>query len=190
LASIREGRRSALVVVDTQVGVVQRAWDTTRIIGNIVRVVARARAAGAPVLWVQHHGSELQRGSAEWQLVPELSPGSGEPVVHKQFESSFENTPLDAELARLGASRLVIAGAMTNWCIRATAYGALDRGYDVTLVADAHTTGPLEFEDGFRIEAEAVVRELNTVMRWLTYPGRTCGTATADEVSFDQLDAA
>jgi hypothetical protein len=77
-----------------------------------------------------------------------------------------------------------LAGASTNWCIRATAYGALERGYVLTLVRDAHTTGSMELEDGTRIDAEHVIRELNLVMNWLSYPGRKNGTATAADVDF------
>lgn len=78
----------------------------------------------------------------------------------------------------------MLAGAATNWCIRATAYGALERGYDLTLIKDAHTTGTMEFDDGTRIEAENVIHELNIAMTWLSYPGRTNGAATAEEVDF------
>ena len=78
----------------------------------------------------------------------------------------------------------MLAGAATNWCIRATAYGALERGYDLTLVKDAHTTESMELEGGTRIEAASVIQELNTAMTWVSYPGRTNGTATAEEVNF------
>jgi nicotinamidase-related amidase len=107
-----------------------------------------------------------------------------EQLIHKQFNSSFEQTGLDEELARLGATHITLAGAATNWCIRATAYGALDRGYDLTLVKDAHTTGTIELDDGSRIEAAGVVQELNIAMTWVSYPGRKNGTATAEEVDF------
>ncbi|MFY9513437.1 MAG: isochorismatase family protein [Rubrivivax sp.] len=184
MATVREGHKLALIVVDTQVGVLNRAWDTARIVANVARAVQRARAHAVPVLWVQHADSEMAAGSPQWQLVPELVPQEGEPIVHKQYESSFENTTLEAELARLGVSHVVLAGAMTNWCIRATAYGALDRGYDMTLVKDAHTTGTVELDDGFKIEAEKIVQDLNLVMRWLSYPGRKAGTATAEALDF------
>jgi nicotinamidase-related amidase len=105
-------------------------------------------------------------------------------VIHKQFNSSFEQTALEEELARLGASHIALAGAATNWCIRATAYGALDRGYDLTLIKDAHTTGAMEFDDGMRIEAESIVRDLNVAMTWLSYPGRANRVATAGEIDF------
>jgi nicotinamidase-related amidase len=116
--------------------------------------------------------------------VPELVPAEGERVIDKQFNSSFEQTGLEEELARLGATHVALAGAATNWCIRATAYGALDLGYDLTLVEDAHTTGSMERRDGTTIEAADVVDELNVCMTWLSYPGRTNGTAPAETVDF------
>ena len=105
-------------------------------------------------------------------------------MIQKQFNSSFEQTLLEQELARLGATHIVLAGAATNWCIRATAHGALERGYDLTLIKDAHTTESMEFEDGTTIEAADIIRELNIGMTWVSYPGRSNGTASAEEVDF------
>ena len=136
-----------------------------------------------PVIWVQHTSDDLVRGSPQWQWVPELVPASDEVLVHKHYNSSFEDTTLEEALARLGATHIVLAGAATNWCIRATAYGALDRGYDLTLVEDAHTTESMEL-DGITIEAPDVIRELNIAMKWLRYPGRVNRTAAAGEVEF------
>ena len=84
----------------------------------------------------------------------------------------------------LGATHITLAGAASNWCIRATAYAALERGYDLTLVKDSHTTGTMALDDGSTIEAASVVQELNIAMTWLSYPGRKNGTAKADEVDF------
>jgi nicotinamidase-related amidase len=187
MATVREGNRGVLLVVDVQVGVMRDAWDGARIIENVVRLVGRARVRGVPVLWVQHADSELPRGSAEWEIVPDLRPADGELILHKQYNSAFEATDLEARLAKLGASHIVLAGASTNWCIRATAYGALDRGYDLTLVKDAHTTGTMELRDGTRIEAETVIRDLNVVTAWLTYPGRASRAVAADKVDLAGL---
>jgi nicotinamidase-related amidase len=184
MATVREGRQGVLLVVDVQVGVMSDAWDAPRVIKNVSRVVERARGRGVPVIWVQHSDDELVHGSPSWQWVPELAPAPGEPVIHKRFNSSFEETALEEELAKLGASHITLAGAATNWCIRATAYGALDRGYDLTLIKDAHTTGTMEFDDGVRIEAANVVRELNVAMRWVSYPGRANGITTAEDADF------
>jgi len=184
MATVRAGNRSVLLVVDVQAGVVSDAWDAPRIIQNVAHAVERARALEVPVIWVQHSDNGLPQGSPEWQWVPELKPGNDELLIHKQFESSFEQTPLEAELARLGATHIVLAGAATNWCIRATAYAALDRGYDLTLINDAHTTGTIELDNGAKIEAANIIQELNIAMTWLNYPGRKNGTATANEVEF------
>lgn len=184
MSTVREGNQGVLIVVDMQVGVLREAWDAERIIGNVARTVERARASGTPVLWVQHADDELARGSAEWQWVPELVPAEGEPLIHKRFNSAFEQTTLEAELAARGATHITLAGAASNGCIRATAYGALERGYDLTLVKDAHTTGSLVLDDGTRIEAASVVQELNVAMTWLSYPGRNNATAGAAEVDF------
>lgn len=184
MATVREGNRSVLLVVDVQVGVMNEAWDAPRIVQNVGRAVERARAQEVPVIWVQHSDTDLPQGSPEWQLMPALQPGSGESIVHKRFQSSFEQTPLEDQLAKLGATHVVLAGAATNWCIRATAYAALDRGYDLTLISDAHTTGTIELDNGVKIEAAHVIEELNIAMTWLSYPGRENTTATAEEVEF------
>lgn len=185
MATVREGNKAVLLVVDTQVGVMADAWDAPRIIANVARAVDRARAQRVPVIWVQHSDDDLPHGSPQWQLAAGLTPAEGEPRIDKNFNSSFERTLLENELARLGATHIALAGAATNWCIRATAYGALDRGHDLPLISDAHTTGTMQLEDGTRIDAANVVTELNVAMTWLSYPGRANGTATAAEVEFD-----
>lgn len=83
-----------------------------------------------------------------------------------------------------------MAGTATNWCIRATAYGAVERGYDVTLVNDAYTTGTMKLEGGVTIEAQKIVQELNAIMRWLVYPGRVNETASAEQVNFTRAGEA
>lgn len=184
MATVREGNKSVLMVVDVQVGVVRELWEAERVVANVAGAVERARSSGVPVIWVQHADAELVYGSPEWQWVPELVPAAGEPIIHKQYNSSFEETELEEELAQRGATHVVLAGAATNWCIRATAYGALDRGYDLTLLKDAHTTETMELSDGTRIEAATTIQELNIAMTWVSYPGRTNNTALVDNVLF------
>jgi len=184
MATVREGNKSVLLVVDVQVGVVAGCWDAPRVIGNVAQAVQRARDEQAPVIWVQHADEDLPQGSPQWQWVAELAPAAGERQIHKRFNSAFEETGLEAALAGMGATHVVLAGAATNWCIRATAYAALDRGYDLTLLKDAHTTQSMEFDDGRIIDAADVVRELNVAMTWLAYPGRQNAATSVDEVSF------
>ena len=184
MAIVRNGNKTVLLVVDVQVDVMRDGWDAPRVIANVAHAVERARARGVPVLWVQHESQRMPSSSPGWQLVPELVPADGEVRLFKQYSSSFEETPLAVELDRLGASHIVLAGAQSNWCIRATAYGALDRGYDLTLVEDAHTTESIRREDGTVIEARDIVDDLNLAMTWLSYPGRATRTAKAAELDF------
>jgi nicotinamidase-related amidase len=184
MATVRDGNKGVLMVVDVQVGVVSDAWDAPRIVNNVARAVERARARNVPVIWVQHSDNELVHGSPQWQWAPELVPAEGEALIHKHFNSAFEQTSLDDELAKRGATHIALAGAATNWCIRATAYGALDRGYDLTLIKDAHTTGSIDLGNGRKIDAANVIDELNIAMTWVSYPGRTSGCAKAEAIDF------
>ncbi|WP_395706889.1 isochorismatase family protein [Casimicrobium huifangae] len=184
MATVRSGDKMALMVVDVQAGVMQECANAAQTIANVARTVERARAAQVPVIWVQHESDELKRDSDAWQWVPALVPAAGEARVYKQFNSSFEQTNTDELLEQAGVSHIVLAGAQSNWCIRATAYGALERGYDLTLVKDAHTTSDLDLGNGTRIDAATIVRDLNVTMKWLQYPGRRNAVAAAEEVVF------
>src|SRR5205823_4654276 len=117
MATIRDGNRSVLLVVDVQNAVMSEAWDAPRVVDRVARAVERAREASVPVIWVLHSDDELAHGSPEWELVPGLVPSDGEPRIDKNVQSSFEDTPLEDELAKLGATHIALAGAATNWCI-------------------------------------------------------------------------
>lgn len=184
MATVRQGSKRVLLVVDAQVGVMRAAWDSARIVENINAAVEKARAQEIPVIWVQHSDNDLVYGNADWELAPELTPRADELRINKHFNSSFEQTELEEHLARFGAAHIVLAGAATNWCIRATAYGALDRGYDLTLIQDAHTTETMELEDGSTIQAADMIRELNIALEWLSYPDRTNRTLPARNLDF------
>lgn len=184
MSTVRPGNQPVLMVIDVQVGVMSEAWDAPRVIRNVARAVELARERGVPVIWVQHQADDLPRDSAPWQIVPELAPAAGEKRIYKRYESTFEGTDLEAHLAAEGTTHIVLAGASTNWCIRATAYAALDRGYDLTLLKNAHTTGSIDLGNGLRVEASGIIADLNMAMTWLNYPGRTNGTAATEEVDF------
>ncbi|MBC7601671.1 MAG: isochorismatase family protein [Ramlibacter sp.] len=184
MATVREGSKPVMVVVDVQVGVVTGAWESERVVKNVALAVERARAQGVPVIWVQHADEDLVHGSAEWQWAPGLVPADGDTRIDKNFNSSFEKTSLEDELAKMGATHITLAGCASNWCIRATAYGALERGYDLTLVKDAHTTKTMNLEGGRKLEAQSVIDDLNIAMTWLSYPGRVNGSAKAQELDF------
>ena len=184
MAIVRDGNRSVLMVVDVQAGVVRGAWEAERVVGNVARAVEKARTQGVPVIWVQHSDEDLPHGSPEWQWAAGLDPRADEVLIEKHFNSAFEETPLEATLARLGATEIVLAGCATNWCIRASAYAALERGYDLTLVRDAHTTKTMTLDDGTRIEAARLIDDLNIAMRYLGYPGRTNAAVAVGDLKF------
>lgn len=151
---------SALLVVDVQNGVVEGAYKRDEVIANIETAVAKARASNVPVIWVQHSDEELIIDSDEWQIVSELIPLQGETMVRKTFRSSFEDTNLAETLEQLNVGHLIVCGAQTNNCIRHTSHDALAKGFNVTLIADAHTTTGYEW-GGHVVSAQAVVEEQN-----------------------------
>lgn len=159
--TIPAGReKSALLVVDVQNGVVEGAYKRDEVIANIETAIAKAREAHVPVIWVQHSDEELIIDSDEWQIVSELIPLQGETMVRKTFRSSFENTNLAETLEKLNVGHLIVCGAQTNNCIRHTSHDALAKGFNVTLIADAHTTTGYEW-GGHVVSAQAVVEEQN-----------------------------
>jgi nicotinamidase-related amidase len=170
----------ALLVIDVQNRVVEDAFERDRVVANVATLVESARSSGAPVIWVQHNADYLPVNSLEWQLVPELSRRADEPHVHKQFRSSFVETSLDDVLDDLGVGSLVICGAQTNNCIRHTLHAALDRGYDVTLVEDAHTTSDQEWDNG-TITAAFTIDEQNRSCLDYALPGQRCDLTTTAE---------
>lgn len=174
---------TALLVIDVQNDVVSRAHRRDEVVANIVSLVDRARAAGNPVIWVQHSDDEMPVGSDAWQYVPELVARVDESVVHKSFGDSFEATDLEAVLAAKRVGRLVVTGAQTDMCIRSTLHGAVTRGYDALLVDDAHTTNDTEW-DGVAVPASVAIAHTN--MYWHWHRTATCsgGTVSTADVTF------
>ena len=173
---------TALLVVDVQAGVVADAHARDTVVANISSLVARARDAGIVVVWIQHSDDELEQGSAPWQLVPELTPLDAEPLVRKTYGDSFESTNLEDILAAAAVGRLVVTGASTDACIRSTIHGAFVRGYDVTLVADAHTTADLRAWGA--PAPDLVIAHTNLYWQHQSAPGRTASVIPTEEVAF------
>lgn len=177
--------KSALLIVDAQVGVMSSVWESQRVVNNLEKLVGKARAAGVPVIWVQHaDDEELKHGSVKWKLLPNFVPAAAEPIIHKRYNSSFADTDLDQRLKTLGISRLVLAGALSNWCIRSTAYAALERGYHLALVGDAHSTEPLKLPGGKTVPAKSIVADLNAVFEWISAPGVRTEVKRTKDVQF------
>ena len=173
---------SALLVIDVQNGVVDGAHERDAVISRIGSLVERARDADVPVIWVQHSDEGLSEGSEAWRYVPELTRLESEPLVPKHYGDSFEDTNLEALLAERGVGHLVVAGAQTDQCIRSTLHGAFTRGYDATLVADAHTTGDLTSYGA--PPPEQVIAHTNLYWQYQEAPGRAGAVVEADKVAF------
>src|SRR5580658_8960207 len=181
MTTLKDRSTTALLVIDVQNGVVAASHNRDDVIANINTLVDKARSEDVPVIWVQHSSDDLPLDSETWQYVPELQRRDSEPSVHKLYGDSFEDTNLEDLLAERGVARLVVSGAQTDACIRSTLHGGFTRGYDVTLVGDAHTTDDLA-EDGMP-SAEQVIAHTNLYWRWHAAPGRTAGTVDTAEVS-------
>ncbi len=173
---------TALLVVDVQNGVVAGAHQRDAVVANIDSLVEKARQDRIPVVWVQHSDEQLAIGSDDWQIVPELTPGDTEPRIEKCYGDSFEDTTLEAVLSDLGVGRLFVVGAQTDACVRSTLHGAFARGYDATLVGDAHTTEDLTAWGA--PPPEQVIAHTNLYWGYQTAPGRTAGTVDTKDVDF------
>jgi nicotinamidase-related amidase len=183
VTSLDDRPNTALLVVDVQKDVVGNAWNRAGVIANINTLLDKARAENVAVIWVQHSDEGMPHGSPGWEYVPELRRRSDEPVVHKEYNDSFEDTDLEERLAERGVGRLVVTGAQTDACIRSTLHGALVRGYDATLVGDAHTTEDLR-QWGIPVSPEQVIAHTNAYWSESKAKGRTGGTVPTAEVDF------
>jgi nicotinamidase-related amidase len=173
---------TALLVIDVQNSVVAGAHQRDEVIANINTLVDKARARDVPVIWVQHADDEMPEGSDGWQYVDELQRTEAEPIVHKHFGDSFEETDLEAQLASRGVGRLVVTGAQTDACVRSTLHGAFTRGYDTFLVGDAHTTEDLT--EWGAPSPDEVIAHTNLYWSWQAAPGRSAGVVNTADVSF------
>jgi nicotinamidase-related amidase len=182
MSTLSDRPNTALMVIDVQKGVVTGTHERDVVVANISSLVDQAREDGVPIVWVQHSSEQMPKGSDSWEYVPELVREEAEPLVHKTFPDSFEDTDLEDVLAAGGIGRLVVTGAQTDECIRSTIHGAFVRGYDVTLVGDAHTT-----EDHTEWGApppDKVIAHTNLYWQYHAAPGRTAAVTETKDVTF------
>jgi nicotinamidase-related amidase len=182
MTTLTERPNTALLVIDVQNGVMAGAHNRANVIANIAVLVDKARAGNVPVVWVQHSSDDLPEGSDVWRYVAELTQEESEPVVHKRYGDSFDDTDLEAVLAERKVGRLIVSGAQTDECIRATLHGAIVRGYDATLVGDAHTTEDLS--QWGAPTPDKVIDHTNLYWQNHTAPGRQAGTVSTGSVNF------
>jgi nicotinamidase-related amidase len=165
MTTLEKRPNTALIVIDVQAGVVTGNYHRDEVVQNVAALVERARAEQVPVVWVQDEAEDRTVGSDAWQIVAE--------------------TTLESVLSDLGVGRLVVAGAQTDACIRSTLHGALARGYDATLVSDAHTTEDLSAWGA--PSPDQVIAHTNLYWGFQTAPGRVAGTVATADVRFSDL---
>src|SRR5713226_7639098 len=182
MTTLEKRPNTALLVIDVQNGVVAGAHERDAVVANIGGLVEKARRERFPGVWVQHSDKGLARESDDWRIVPELAPSDAEPHVEKNYGDSFEDTDLETVLSGLGVGRLVIVGAQTDMCIRSTLHGAFVRGYDATLVSDAHTTEDLTAWGA--PPPDKVITHTNLYWSDQRAPGRAAGTVKTKDVEF------
>ena len=182
MSTLKGRPNKALLVIDVQNDVMAGTHNRDGVIANIASLVDKARAEGVPVLWVQHSDDHLPKGSEGWEYVVELKHGADEPVVHKNWGDAFEESELEGLLAERKVGHLYVAGAQTDECIRSTLHSAVVRGYDATLVADAHTTEDLS--EWGAPTPDKVIDHTNLYWGNHSAPGRQAGTVTTDAITF------
>jgi len=175
----------ALLVIDVQVAMFDGDPLLHRheeVLGNIRSVIDRARAARTPVIYVQHEHATyapMMRDTPGWQIHPAVAPLPGERIITKKASDSFYGTPLRSELDALGITDLVVAGLQSEQCVDTTCRRAISLDYDVTLVADGHTTW-----DTGELTAAQVIAQTNATLANLAHPTHEIVTKPAGEIAF------
>lgn len=174
--------QTALLVIDVQRGFLDgepRPWEADAVVKRINSLTARARAAGAPVIFVQHESADLAHGSDGWQLARNLVMKDGDTRVCKTTPDSFLRTNLGELLEMWGIRQLVICGYASEFCVDTTTRRAAAMGYPVVLVADAHTT-----HDKPHAGAKQIRAHENATLPEITSFGPAIVARRSDEVVF------
>lgn len=183
-------RPTALLVIDVQEGNVRpegwpQYWVANQdgLLANLQSLIAKARAAGSEVIYIQHAESdwpEMAPGAPQFEVVPEIAPDPGDKRFTKWYSDSFVETGLGEYLDERGHTHFVAAGVASNFCIDSTTRSAVFKGYSVTLATDAHSTS-----GNSALTAEQIIAGENAVLPNLAGPGGATVTGKATgEVEF------
>lgn len=183
-AGPRKQSHSALLVIDVQIGLVEWIPEEIKasVLPRIGALVAKARASGRPVIYIQHDGSRghvLEPGTKGWDLHPSLQPAANELIIRKRESDSFFETTLHEELKKRGVTHLVVAGGMTEYCVDTTCRRATSLGYDVTLTSDAHLT-----RDNGVLPAASIIAHHNFVLSDFGAGDHVITTKITDDIAF------
>lgn len=135
--------KKALLIIDVQNAffLEQRPVYRGREVVQVIKgLIAQARAAGIPIIYVQHNtGSEMD-GTSLWEIHADISPIDGDVTVQKYTSDAFYETDLQKQLQAKGIEHIILMGFSTEYCIDTTCRRAWSMGYKVTLVKDGHST--------------------------------------------------
>ena len=152
--------KSALVLIDCQntyrEGLMQLE-GVEPALAECRSLLERYRDAGRPVIHIQHDagaGSPYDVNAPIGAIADVVAPKEGEPVVVKNYPSSFEKTNLDDLLKSYGVTDVTLAGFMTHVCVNSTARAAFNHGYRATVVGNATATRSLPNPSGGIVEAK------------------------------------
>jgi nicotinamidase-related amidase len=182
VSTLENRPNTALLVIDVQNRMFRETFRRDAVVANVRQLIDKARSEHVPIVWVQHSDKEIVRGGDDWQIISDLERDDTEPLVEKHFHDSFDGTDLESVLADLRVGRLVVVGAQTDACIRSTLHSAVVRGYDATLVSDAHTT---EDQTAWgEPPVNEVITFTNYYWKWHRASGSTTGIVETDAVTF------
>ena len=174
-------KKTALVIIDVQNGMFEEEYPVYQgeiLLRNIKDLLARARTSGTPVFYVQHNeavGKQLETGTFNWEIHPEIAPAKDDIIIQKKTPDSFHQTDFEEQLQKLGIEHLVLTGIQTDICVDTTCRRAFSMGYDVTLVENAHST----WNCG-NLSARQIIDHHNAVLNWFARPRK------ASEVQFSE----
>ncbi len=175
---------TALLIIDTQVGLIEPAYRGKEVLDNINVLLAQARTSHTPVIYVQHDGPKghgLEVGTPAWSISPAIAPQEGDLIVHKRASDSFYDTMLKQKLEAQGIQHLVVVGGATEYCVDTTIRRATVEGYDVTLVSDAHTTD--DYDEAVLTAAQRIAY-LNEVVNGFASDTHSITVKPTNEVTF------
>ena len=130
--------KTAVLIEDFQQRIVANyASDPAAVVENAARVLAGARRAGVPVIYVVHRGVPFAEYAPDVELHEGVAPAAGELVITKVRPGPFSTTALDVTLREMGVDTLVVIGVATSGCVLSTVRWAVDVNYNFIVVADA-----------------------------------------------------
>ena len=151
-----------LLIIDVQNAMITAetpVYQASEKIKHIHNLIKKARIKPIPVIYIQHNEpkSEFEFGCESWQIFEGIYPNENDLIIHKTFPDSFKQTKLKEVLDNLRITDLVIVGMQSDYCINATSTKAVELGYAVTIIKDAHSTW-----DSDGLSVEEIIQRLHT----------------------------